>query len=46
MNDAIKLQNARNFLRSELHNELIPKIDKRIDYGKVVLLQKILNILI
>lgn len=45
MDDTRKLQNARNFVRSELHNELIAKMDKHIDYSKVILLQKLLNIL-
>jgi len=43
--DEIKLRNAANFVRSELQNELHPKLTKQLDYGKIILLQKLLNIL-
>ena len=46
MNYTQKTQNAINFIRSELANELNPKMDKNINYDKVVLLNKILNIII
>lgn len=45
MDEAVKLRNAANFVRSKLQEELHPKIDKRLDYGKIILLQKLLNIL-
>ena len=41
----IKLRNAANFVRSELQEELHPKLDKTLNYGKIILLQKLLNIL-
>jgi len=46
MSDKIKLQNARNFVRSELYNAKLPKMDKWIDVERVLFLEKLLNKLI
>jgi hypothetical protein len=43
--DTIKLRNAANFVRAQLQDELHPKLTKQLDYGKIILLQKLLNIL-
>ena len=45
MNYTKKTQDAINFIRSELQSELNQKMDKTINYEKVVLLNKILKIL-
>ena len=46
MNDTIKLQNALNFVRSELSEEQNRKMDKHLNYDKIILLQKIIQKLI
>ena len=46
MNYTKKTQDAINFLKSELHNEEHPKMDKYLNYDKIELLKKILNKLI
>ena len=43
--DDIKLRNAANFVRAQLQDELHPKMDKTLNYSKIILLQKLLNIL-
>lgn len=43
MNYTKKTQDTINFIRSELQTELNPKMDKIINYSKVVLLNKILD---
>jgi len=45
MNYTKNTQDAINFIRSELSNELRPKMDKNTDYSKIILLKKILDIL-
>lgn len=46
MIDTIKLQNARNFVRSELADAKRPKMDKWIDVERILFLEKLLNKLI
>ena len=46
MNYTQKTQDAINFIRSELQTELNPKMDKTVNYSKVILLNKILDKLI
>ena len=46
MSDKIKLQNAVNFVRSELQIAQSKKMDKIRDYTKIIFLQKLLNKLI
>ena len=46
MDETIKLQNARNFVRSEIANAKIKKMDKHLDYEKIMFLEKLLNKLI
>lgn len=45
MNDKIKLQNALNFVRSELSSAKNPKMDKYIDVERVLFLEKLIKIL-
>jgi len=45
MDDLIKLRNAANFVRAQLQEELHPKLTKQLNYDKIILLQKLLNIL-
>ena len=45
MDDSLKLRNAANFVRSQLQDELHPKLTKQLNYSKIILLQKLLNIL-
>lgn len=46
MNYTKNTQDTINFIRSELQNELNPKMDKTINKDKVVLLNKILKIIL
>ena len=46
MDETIKLQNARNFVRSEIAQSKIKKMDKHLDYEKIMFLEKLLNKLI
>jgi len=46
MDEIVKLQNARNFVRSELYEAKRPKMDKRIDVERILFLEKLLNKLI
>ena len=42
----IQRQNAINYIRSELQIELNKKMDKSMNYSRIILLQKILKILV
>ena len=46
MQEQVKLQNALNFVRSELADEMKPKMDKHLNYDKIALLQRIIQKLI
>ena len=46
MTDSIKLLNACNFVRSEIANAKIKKMDKHLDFEKIMFLEKLLNKLI
>ena len=43
MLDSTKILNVLNMCRMELHNEKQKKMDKTINYSKVILLEKIIN---